>query len=162
VAAGGVRGAGAAAPLTEAQLQGVVAAALQRLTDDGVAATVVQRLASAHYEVARLPGAELGLTDVSKNEVALSADAAGYGWFVDTTPLQDEEFSAAAPGTALTAKAGSPAAGKMDLLTVVLHEMGHLAGLPDRNGGNVNDLMAETLPTGLRRTEALDAIFSGR
>jgi hypothetical protein len=162
VAAGGVRGANvSSAPLSETQLQATVAAALQRLSDAGVGTTVVQRLASAHYDVGALPGAVLGLTDVNANEVTLSPDAAGYGWFVDTTPLQDEEFTTSTPGTALTAPAGSPAAGKMDLLTVVLHEMGHLIGLPDRNTANAGDLMAETLATGLRRTEALDAIFSG-
>jgi hypothetical protein len=158
VAAGGVRGAGAA-PLSEGQLQDVVAAALQRLSSDGVAATLVQRLASARYVVGQLPGADLGVTDVAMNQVTISLDAAGYGWFVDATPSQDEEFSPA-PGGALTARAGSPAAGKMDLLTVVLHEMGHLAGLPDTSSGN--DLMAETLATGQRRTQALDAIFSGK
>src|SRR5262249_30750196 len=133
--------------------------ALQRLSSAGVATTLVQRLASAHYDVAPLPGAELGVTDVSTNEVAISPDAAGYGWFVDGTPSQDEEVTTTTQGTALTAPAGPPAAGKMDLLTVVLHEMGHLAGLPDQTSGT--GLMAETLATGVRRTDALDAIFSG-
>jgi hypothetical protein len=50
----------------------------------------------------------------------------------------------------------------MDLLTVVLHEMGHLRGWPDAgptDGGG--DLMADTLAPGLRHTEALDAVFAG-
>jgi hypothetical protein len=162
LAAGGVRGADAGAdPLSEAQLQGVVAAALRRLCDAGVAASVVQRLASAHYDVARLPGADLGLTNASSDRVAISADAAGYGWFVDTTPLRDEEFRTAAPGSPLVAGPGSPAAGKMDLLTVVLHEMGHLAGRPDVGAsGHSDDLMAEALAPGTRRVDALDQVFA--
>jgi hypothetical protein len=48
----------------------------------------------------------------------------------------------------------------MDLLTAVLHEMGHLAGRPDRAGAaDGGDLMAETPPPGVRRTQALDALF---
>jgi hypothetical protein len=49
----------------------------------------------------------------------------------------------------------------MDLLTVVMHEMGHLAGRPDRVGAaDGDDLMADTLAPGVRRTDALDAVFS--
>jgi hypothetical protein len=66
---------------------------------------------------------------------------------VDPTPFEDEEFDAA--GNAL---AGSGAEGHMDLLTAVLHEFGHLAGLDDDSG---SPLMAGLLGTGTRRT-ALD------
>jgi hypothetical protein len=48
----------------------------------------------------------------------------------------------------------------MDLLTVVLHEMGHLAGRPDEAGDpSGGDLMAEFLAPGVRRTRALDQVF---
>jgi hypothetical protein len=48
----------------------------------------------------------------------------------------------------------------MDLLTVVLHEMGHLAGLADVGAsGHADDLMAGTLTPGTRRVDALDAVF---
>ena len=47
---------------------------------------------------------------------------------------------------------GGPAAGKMDLLTVVEHELGHELGLNDVDPGtHPGDLMASTLPTGTRR-----------
>ena len=49
----------------------------------------------------------------------------------------------------------SPAAGKEDLLSAVLHEMGHLAGSPDGGTG----LMAALAP-GTRDTPALDQVFS--
>ena len=61
----------------------------------------------------------------------------------------------------------------MDLLTVVMHEMGHVLGLDDTHGsGNVNDLMYESLGSGIRRLPtaapadgpgggaALDAVFA--
>jgi hypothetical protein len=84
--------------------------------------------------------------------VILAADAAGYGWFVDPTPLQDEEFLV--DGSAVP---GGPADGRMDLLTVVLHELGHEAGLDDNEGSG---LMSGTLPTGVRRVGGLQAVFS--
>ena len=52
---------------------------------------------------------------------------------------------------------GSPAAGKEDLLTTVLHEMGHLAGSPDGTSG----LMAGALAAGTRDLGALDRVFAG-
>jgi hypothetical protein len=70
---------------------------------------------------------------------------------VDSTPYQDEEFAGA------TGLAGSPAAGREDLLTGVLHELGHLVGLPDDSGSG---LMAGLLPTGTRRAVALGAVFA--
>jgi hypothetical protein len=80
----------------------------------------------------------------------VSAAAAGYGWFVGATPLRDEEFHVPAPGSPLTALPGTAASDWMDLLRVVLHEMGHLAGRADvATAGNADDLMADTLTPGL-------------
>jgi hypothetical protein len=61
----------------------------------------------------------------------------------------------------LTANPSSSAAGHMDLLTTVLHEMGHLTGLGDVSPqAHPNNLMDLTLPTGVRRTDGLDAVFA--
>jgi hypothetical protein len=50
----------------------------------------------------------------------------------------------------------------MDLLTAVLHEMGHLVGRPDLDPRAYPDsLMADLLATGVRRTDALDQVFAG-
>jgi hypothetical protein len=146
-----------ASSLDAGTLEGVVQAALARLTAAGIDSDVVRQLASAHFFVANslLPGA-LGETFTATNTVLISADAAGNGWFVDPTPLEDAEF--AADGTALP---GSAAAGHADLLTTVLHEMGHLVGRPDVSGvQQPSDLMADTLPLGVRHTNALDEVFS--
>jgi len=49
----------------------------------------------------------------------------------------------------------------MDLLTAVLHEMGHLAGRPDPGArAHPGDLMADTLDPGARRTDALDQVVA--
>jgi hypothetical protein len=163
LAAGGVATThGAIGPLSGQQLQATVDAALSRLQAAGVPPAVVNQLAAATYVVAPLGGGYLGLTDVATDTVEISANAAGYGWFVDATPLRDEEFSPGAPGSPLVALPGGPAAGQMDLLTVVLHEMGHLAGRPDVGAqGHADDLMAETLAPGTRRVDALDKVFAG-
>jgi hypothetical protein len=101
---------------------------------------------SVHFAIGNLGGDYLGLALPAANTVLIDDNAAGHGWFVDPTPLQDKEF---AGGVAL---AGGPAAGKMDLLTVVLHELGHLAGLDDSIGpAQGASLMSGTLPAGVRR-----------
>ena len=81
--------------------------------------------------------------------IYLDAIADGWGWFVDPTPGQDEEYAAKAG--ALAALPGSGAAGHVDSLTVVMHEMGHALGLPDITVPGSTDLMAEALVMGLRR-----------
>jgi hypothetical protein len=106
--------------------------------------------------VAQLPPGVLGETEVAADQVLLSADAAGHGWFVDGTPLADEEFAPGSPGSPLVALPGSPAAGREDLLSAVLHEMGHLAGSPDGGTG----LMGGALGLGTRDLGALDQVFA--
>ena len=86
----------------------------------------VSALEGITFEVSDLPGTLLGL--VEDDTVYIDADAAGHGWFVDPTPLKSEEFNVADDGS-LTAIAGSDAEGRIDLLTAVTHELGHLLGI---------------------------------
>ena len=95
--------------------------------------------------------------------IYLDPTADGWGWFVDSTPGQDEEYASKAG--ALAALPGSAAAGHIDLLTVVMHEMGHALGLPDITVPDSTDLMAEALATGLRRLPSMadiDAVFASQ
>jgi hypothetical protein len=78
----------------------------------------------------------------------IDRDAAGRGWFVDSTPGANEEFTAQGAGVKLKANESSPAYGQMDLITAVSHELGHVLGLPHARGAN--DLMSSTLDTGVR------------
>jgi hypothetical protein len=149
--AGGGAGPGAAA-LSTGDLNAMLTAALGRLQQAGVNQSLLTRLSTVNAFIQPQAPGQLGAALPSQNAIVLSPDGAGHGWFVDPTPYQDEEFSGG------TAFAGSPAAGREDLLTVVLHELGHLAGLPDDSG---SALMAGTMPAGTRRTDALNAVFSG-
>jgi hypothetical protein len=137
LAAGGPLPDGAGgAVLTQAQLDAFVSASGLGGAPPGV-----------RFEVRSLGGAYLGLALVQERTVLLDDDAAGYGWFVDPTPFANEEFDAA-----LRALAGGPAGGRMDLRTVVRHELGHLAGLDDVDGqGQSGQLMVGTLAAGVRR-----------
>lgn len=54
------------------------------------------------------------------------------GWFIDSTPWENSEFAQPLSDSAYRATT-SPAAGRYDLLTTILHEMGHLAGLIQGN-----------------------------
>src|SRR5207253_4844522 len=92
---------------------------------------------------ADLGGSYLGLADQSAHAVRIDDDAAGYGWFVDPTPRDDAEFrNGKAPAVR----------GRMDLLSTVAHELGHLVGLDDDHDAcHAADVMGDSLAAGIRR-----------
>ncbi len=140
--------------LDNTTLQAVVAAALGRLSTAGVDPSLVQRLASATYEVGALSGDTLGLTFASENRVEVSATAAGRGWFTDASAASDAEYANG------WAKPGTAAATGIDLLTTVLHEMGHLTGRVDLNPAQAGDgVLTDVLGAGHRRVQTLDQVF---
>jgi len=63
--------------------------------------------------------------------ILIDHNANGVGWFVDSTPLDNSEFTAQDTDSYLLAAAESEASGKYDLLTTVLHELAHLYGFID-------------------------------
>ena len=73
--------------------------------------------------IADLPGGAVGQT--VGTTITLDDNAAGNGWFIDTTPWDNSEFLPTSNPNEWVAKAGSAAAGKMDMLSVLLHEYGH-------------------------------------
>jgi hypothetical protein len=109
--------------------------------------------------VADLDGLRLG--QAFGNTITLDVNAAGHGWFLDPTPQDNSEFHSVNPPSeirnpqspALLLAAGdSAAAGHMDLLTVVPHELGHVLGLADDYSDPTSaDLMTGWLDVGLRR-----------
>ena len=139
---------GPAEILIDAQLAPVVAEAARRW-EEQLGSTVSADLAGVRIEVADLPGKLLG--EVSGRTIRIDRDAAGYGWFVDSTPADDAEFTGLAASHSLLACRGSASDNRADLLTAVMHEMGHVLGYADNLA---DDLMGSLLPLGARRTAA--------
>jgi hypothetical protein len=155
MAEGGEAVACNAAPAIEQDdLARLVRAAASRMNAAGASADMTNALAALGLQLVDLPGGQLGR--VSGNRVAFDPHAAGWGWFVDPTPDEDEEFEPPSPETGeRRAKPGGPADGRMDLLTALLHEMGHTRGEIDLDPvAHAGSLMAAKLPSGVRRGPA--------
>lgn len=146
------------AQITDDDLTPIVAAAIARYESLGVSGVALTHLRNVTFAVQDLEGATLGLA--GRGRILIDSDAAGFGWFIDATPLDDFEFNNPSGGVELKAAAG-PAQGRFDLLTTVMHELGHELGLDDvRVGAEPHDLMTEQLSLGIRRLADLDAVFA--
>jgi hypothetical protein len=84
----------------------------------------------------------------SNAQITFDADAAGHGWYIDYTPYLNEEYLPTSNPYEWMARPGSDAEGKMDLLSVLWHELGHAYGLD--HTADSHGLMASTLPPGVR------------
>jgi len=131
--------------LSRGQVQPLITEAFARWQIAGVD---VSSLHGIDVRIADLGGTTLGLA--SGNTIWLDDNAAGWGWFVDATPWDDSEFTT--PGN-------QGEQNHMDLLTVVMHELGHLLGYEHEDTG----VMSETLAAGIRQTPghaATDWLFT--
>jgi hypothetical protein len=134
-----------AQPLDEGQLAPIVDEAISRLSQSA-GPGVANVLSGLDFEVVDLPGNMLGRA--LPNAIQIDVDAAGFGWFVDATPNDDLEFMVDSSTSQLVADAGSPAHERVDLLTTVMHELGHVLGFQHTD---LDGLMDEELPLGTRR-----------
>lgn len=114
---------------TQPNLDFLVDAAINRWTATGLTSHQLDLLRNITFEVADMPGWYLG--SAVPGHITIDSDAAGYGWYIDPTPLDDSEFGHVLASTHLQADPWSASAGRMDLLTTVMHELGHQLGLPD-------------------------------
>ncbi|GEM_PF-2154103 len=112
-------------------------------------------LNNTQIRVVDLPGATLGFGGAGI--IWLDVNAAGAGWYIDATPENDDEF------LALSLSERKAASG-IDLLTVLMHEMGHLIGLGNQAPKNHSvGVMDEELSIGTRISPLagmLDDLFS--
>ncbi|HZT82463.1 MAG TPA: hypothetical protein VFA26_19700, partial [Gemmataceae bacterium] len=135
----------AATPLlTGDALQAAITMAIASWSGAGLDAAHVAALRNLHFAIADLPGTTLGL-EQSSAAIFLDRDAAGHGW-------------------ALTPAGGAPDPQRVDLVSVVAHEMGHALGLPDVDATLYPaSVMGDLLPLGVRRLPTaadVDALFS--
>lgn len=135
---------------SESQLAAIVQEAIQQWT----AIVGSQALAGMSVRIADLSGN--CLAETVGDTIYIDRDAAGYGWFIDTTPSDASEYAELAAGT-LSAIAKTAAEAHVDLLTTVLHEIGHVLGYDHETG---NDVMNATLPLGIRRTAVDQALLA--
>ncbi|MFO0878369.1 MAG: hypothetical protein U0840_13595 [Gemmataceae bacterium] len=124
---------------------GLGAAAVTRWKATGLSASQATSLEQVVFQVDDLPTGQLAM--VAGNVVTVDRDANGKGWFIDATPANDEEFGDLG-ARGYSAQVG-PAAGLIDLLTVLLHEYGHVLGLA--HAGSPTNLMFSALGVGTRR-----------
>ena len=119
--------------LTTADLQPVTAAAIEQWRQEPLSSA--QRLALDNFSISigDLPEGQLGQT--VGPSVVIDDNAAGFGWYVDSTPsdVNDDTIG-----------------NRMDLLTTVAHEIGHVLGLG--HSSDRKDIMYHELETGERRT----------
>jgi hypothetical protein len=139
------------AVLTQANLDLLVEAAIQRWIGAGATAPQVEAMRAVLFGIVDMAGIFVGSSTIGV--INIDNDAAGHGWFVDMTPGEDSEYGGS--GTRLTADAGGPAAGRVDLLTVLMHELGHQIGLGDEySGSSASELMYGYVNSGERRLPA--------
>ena len=133
-------------PLSDDDLASIVAVANAIWIDTGITAEQLDALAGVSYQISELGGNHLGVANGST--ISIDADAAGTGsWFIDESPEDNSEYDILETGQLL---AVGFASGSFDLLTVVLHEQGHILGLAD-NAEPGADLMYGILSLGERR-----------
>ncbi|HEX8466469.1 MAG TPA: Ig-like domain-containing protein, partial [Allosphingosinicella sp.] len=140
--------------LSQAELDFLVDAAIQRWAAAGATDAQVAAMRAVDVSVSDLAGLTLGQSDAGT--IVLDSDAAGWRWFVDSTPGDDSEYSGS--GSRLTAADPSGLAGtRIDLLTVLTHELGHQIGLSDlAAAGSRDELMYGTIAAGERRLPGSD------
>jgi VCBS repeat-containing protein len=102
--------------LSQGELDGAVSAAIDDWAAAGASADQLAAMHAAAVSIADLGGLDLASTD--GDQIVIDLDGAGYGW--------------------------SGSGGGVDLLTVVMHELGHVAGLDD----NYSDAAAGSLMYG--------------
>ena len=97
--------------------------------------------------IAALAGQSLGQS--TSTNITLDDDASGHNWFIDTTPGDNEEFLPTSNPNVWVARPGSAAEGKMDMLSVLMHEYGHVLDLD--HSTDASDAMAAVLQPGVRK-----------
>jgi len=154
-----------AAGLRASEADGILKTARAMWALSGITTAEFQLLQQTTLQVADLAGDGLGRR--AGTTIIVDANAADFGWFVDATPGATEEFvrRRTRPGQPFRereffARENGPAHQRIDLLTVVLHEMGQVIG---RNSTNTPiPLMDGALALGVRKLPpgAADAFFA--
>ena len=115
--------------LSQDRLDAIVSEARARWEATGLTAEQIARLRGLKFEVTTLSNNHLG--EAGSDAIRVDRDAGGNGWFAEASAQSDALFGAAKSATRHYTDPASAPAGRVDLLTTILHEMGHALGLPD-------------------------------
>jgi hypothetical protein len=144
--------------VSQTELAATVDQAISIWSDLGLSPQQVDTLRRVEFRIVDLPEQQLGAA-WSKG-IAIDANAAGHGWSVGSNPKD-------VPGSRLASRlaAQTPATEqRIDLLSVVLHELGHILGLDDAPSDH-EGVMANALMPGSRwlpTSAEVDEIFGGK
>ena len=108
-------------------------------------------LERATITIADLPHGVAGAVD-SHARIQISRNGGGMGWYLDAQPDTSSEYAMNSIGTLGIAQEPE-AQNRLDLLTVVIHEMGHILGLNDQPTDS--GIMSGYLPVGIRRLPSI-------
>ncbi|HNJ44291.1 MAG TPA: hypothetical protein PKZ53_27665, partial [Acidobacteriota bacterium] len=136
--------------VTQEELDLLKAAAISRWTTADIPAEVLEKMRNITISLGDLPIGIIAIND--PQSIVVDYSAAGYGWFVDSSPLGDEEFQRVGSSQLYVARPNTPAFRKADLLTVIMRQLGHIAGLKALRGDRFKDqLMANMFFESIRR-----------
>ena len=135
-----------AQPVVQTAAEGVLESVVEQVSPQ-LTPDQSEKLAHIQIEVVNLAGDTLGRA--AAGTIYIDVNAAGQGWFVDSSPADHSEFTVSSALT-LIALPDSEAAGSIDLWTVILHELGHLLGYEHETDG----VMQDSLAPGVRKLPA--------
>ncbi|MEZ5940528.1 MAG: SdrD B-like domain-containing protein [Planctomycetaceae bacterium] len=126
--------------LSQSDLDAAVAEAIARWAAAGASAAQIAQLQAVDVSVASLGSLLLGIH--VGDSIRIDDNAGGFGWFIDSSITDDAEFAGGSNGN------------QVDLLTVVMHEFGHVLGVPHTADG----LMGSALSLGVRHNPTADLV----
>lgn len=140
------------AKLTQSDLSALMPAAIERWRAMGISAEDLGRLQAVAFEIADLPEGQLA--SATTTSIKIEETGAGWGWYSDLSPLEDSEFDVPVPGRELQSTEQNAAFGRVDLLTVVMRELGVVYRQNQKKGSlpkHLQPLMENTLSPAVRR-----------
>ena len=141
-------------PITDAGTSATDTAALASTLGTGILTSLAVDTSGITLNIANLEGGAVG--QAVGNTITLDTNAAGHNWFIDPTPWDNSEYLPTSNPYEWVAKVGTAAYGKMDMLSVLLHEYGHALGI--EHSADNHDYMATTLTPGVRRMPSAEEL----